>query len=76
MWVKPWPKDAKRPLQMTCFVQKRDQSINQSINQFINVNTWDGFAPIIRTRSRLMYKTDDQSPFVLALKMSTQGDSL
>ena len=49
---------------------------NQSINQFINVNTWDGFAPIIRTRSRLMYKTDDQSPFVLALKMSTQGVSL
>ena len=54
MWVKPWPKDAKRPLQMTCFVQKRDQSINQSINQFINVNTWDGVVPIIRA-----------SPFVL-----------
>ena len=24
------------------------QSIDQSINQFINVNTWDGVAPIIR----------------------------
>ena len=23
---------------------------NQSINQFINVNTWDGVAPIIRAR--------------------------
>ena len=37
MWVKPWPKDAKRPLQMTCFVQKRDQSINQSINLLTSI---------------------------------------
>ena len=40
-----------------------DQSINQSINQFINVNTWDGVAPIIRARGscvkRIVQKVDN-----------------
>ena len=29
-------------------MQSRHESINQSINQFIYVNTWDGVAPIIQ----------------------------
>ena len=30
------------------------KSINQSINQFINVNMWDQVAPIIRARDSCM----------------------
>ena len=33
------------------------QSINQSIRQFINVNTWDGVAPIIEARGSCIKRT-------------------
>ena len=42
----------------------RFPAINQSINQFINVNTWDGLAPIIRARGsciKRMTNTTQQS---------------
>ena len=42
-------------------MQSRHESINQSINQFIYVNTWDGVAPIIQARAESGPQASDYS---------------